>query len=199
MKETGSIKFNCNWKKTIPLPYHVISELNHWRDQLYALGFLGENGEGIGYGNISMRYKENTFFITGSATGKLKQLTEAHYTTVTAYDLNKNSLTTKGPILASSESMTHAIIYETLAEINCVMHVHHYALWKKLLQTHPSTNASVEYGTPAMAREIQRLFKETALAQIKLFAMAGHEEGIVSFGCNAAEAGQILLNAFKAF
>jgi hypothetical protein len=198
MKETGSIKFNCDWQKTEPLPYYVIAELNHWRDQLYALGLLGENPEGIGYGNISMRYKENSFFITGSATGKLQRLTEAHYTTVTTYDLNKNSLTTEGPILASSESMTHAIIYETLAEINCVMHVHHYAFWKKLLQTHPSTNSGIEYGTPAMAREIQKLFKETDLAGRKLFAMAGHAEGIVSFGCNAAEAGQVLLDGLDA-
>jgi ribulose-5-phosphate 4-epimerase/fuculose-1-phosphate aldolase len=112
MKETGSIKFNCDWIKTAPLPFTVISELNEWRNKLYTLKLLGENADGIGYGNISMRYKENTFIITGSGTGKLKKLDQSHYTLVTGYSLKENSLNAAGPVLASSESMTHAVIYK---------------------------------------------------------------------------------------
>jgi L-ribulose-5-phosphate 4-epimerase len=79
-------------------------------------------------------------------------------------------------------------------DINAVLHIHHLQLWKKLLDTFPATNSNIEYGTPAMAREIVRLFKETNLAEQKIFAMAGHEEGIVSFGKDLNEAGQIILD-----
>ena len=151
MNETGSIKFNCNWIHAQAMPFSEIETLNNWRDKLYALGLVGENTDGIGYGNISRRYKGNTFIISGTATGKIQQLTESHYTLVTAYDPGSNSLTTEGPIIASSESMTHAVIYELLPEVNFVMHVHHAALWEKLLLTNPSTRYSVEYSTPAMA------------------------------------------------
>ena len=47
-----------------------------------------------------------------------------------------------------------------------------------------------------MANEIARLFKEQNLSQHKIFAMAGHSEGIVSFGKNLAQAAEILLKEF---
>ncbi|MEO6845153.1 MAG: class II aldolase/adducin family protein, partial [Ginsengibacter sp.] len=95
----------------------------------------------------------------------------------------------------SSESLTHAMIYKNQPAINAVFHVHHFALWKKLLNKVPTTHIDVAYGTPAMANEIVRLFKETDLASEKIFVMAGHEEGIVSFGKDVNEAGNILLAA----
>lgn len=195
MKETGSIKFNCNWIKAAPLPYAAISQLNDWRDKLYDAGLIGANAGGIGYGNISKRLNGNTFIITGSSTGKIKKLTEEHYTTVTGYDIRNNILTTEGTIVASSESLTHAAIYESLPQINSVMHVHHYALWERLLTTHPATDKTVEYGTPAMAEAIQHLLATSDPSQVKLFAMGGHEEGIISFGKDADEAGLQLLYA----
>jgi L-ribulose-5-phosphate 4-epimerase len=196
MKETGSIKFNCDWILEAPLSYGIIAELNKWRGELYELQLLGETVDGIGYGNISMRYKNNTFIITGSGTGKIGNLTEKHYTLVTDYDLDTNHLTTKGPVMASSESMTHAVIYNTLPEINSVMHVHHQGLWKSLLHTHPYTGEKTEYGTPQMAREIEGLLQTTDLDQLKLFAMAGHEDGVVAFGNSIKECGTLLLRAF---
>jgi L-ribulose-5-phosphate 4-epimerase len=75
---------------------------------------------------------KNIFVITGSGTGSLKKLSAEHYTRVTAYDLLKNTLTSAGPIKASSESLTHAAVYETLPLINTVLHIHHLALWEKL-------------------------------------------------------------------
>ncbi len=202
MKEEGVIKFNCTWIKESPLDFELIKDLNLWRDKLYSLGLIGENKDGIGYGNISMRFRENKFIITGSSTGKIKKLSNAHYTLVTGFDLEANTLTTVGPIIASSESLTHAIIYNHQNNIHAVLHIHHFELWKKLLQKIPATNKNIEYGTPAMAMEIIRLFKETNLAQQKIFAMAGHEEGIVSFGKDINEAGQIILeklNEYKFF
>ena len=172
----------------------MIKELNEWRDKLYASGLIGVNEEGIGYGNISTRFDQDTFIITGSATGKFKKLTSEQYTRVTAYDIDKNTVTTEDPIIASSESLTHAVIYEQQRDINAVVHVHHAKLWQQLLRTLPATDKNIVYGTPAMAKEIRRLFKETRLADQKIFAMAGHEEGIVSFGKDLNEAGQLILD-----
>ena len=190
----GVIKFNCTWIKEAPLNFELIKELNTWRDTLYKLKLLGVTKDGIGYGNISCRYKDN-FIISGSGTGKLKHLTNEHYTTVTNYSIKENALTAVGPVIASSESLTHAMIYKTQPAINAVFHVHHFALWEKLFHKIPSTDIDVAYGTPAMANEIVRLFKETDLALEKIFVMGGHEEGIVSFGKNVNEAGNILLAA----
>jgi L-ribulose-5-phosphate 4-epimerase len=57
-------------------------------------------------------------------------------------------------------------------------------LWRSLLERGPATVSSVTYGTPEMAREVQRLFRETDLRSRKIFAMAGHRDGIIVFGEN---------------
>lgn len=193
MKETGVVKFNCNWIKEEPLNADLLTDLDLWRDKMLELGFIGVNDENIGYGNISIRTQENQFIITGSATGKIKELTNEHYTTVVEYNLEKNHLTAKGPIVASSESLTHAVIYESDKNVNAVIHIHNFDLWQQLMDNIPTTNKNIEYGTPAMAKEIIRLFKETNLKDQKLLVMAGHEEGIITFGENLNEAGNLLL------
>ena len=63
----------------------------------------------------------------------------------------------------------------------------------------PTTKKEVPYGTPEMANEIFRLFKETAVQQEKIIVMAGHDEGIISFGKDLEEAGEILLNFLTKF
>jgi len=192
MNETGFVKFNCIWINEAQLDVELIKKLNVCRDKLYKSGFIGVNKDGIGYGNISIRSFKNQFIITGSATGKIKHLTNQHYTKVIEYNLDKNSLTAAGPIMASSESLTHAVIYEHDQSANAVIHIHNVELWKKLLNKVPTTNKIVEYGTPDMAKEILRLFKETNLIEKKILVMAGHEEGIVTFGKTLDEAEKIL-------
>src|SRR5688572_4087497 len=117
MKETG-IKFNCRWLEEKPLDYKYLKELNHWRNRLYKEGLLGAYPDGIGYGNISMRFQHDKFIITGIETGKLQRLNGRHYTQVTAFNLDKNRITCIGPIKASSESLTHAMLYESHKDIN---------------------------------------------------------------------------------
>ena len=194
MNEEGVIKFNCHWTKSAPLEEAWIRDVNIWRDKLYRLGLIGVNEDGIGYGNISIRFRKNEFIISGSGTGKFKKLTEEHYALVTDYDVKKNAICSTGSIIASSESLTHAMIYEHASDVHAVMHVHHFKIWKKLLNTLPATAQNIEYGTPEMANEIARLFNEQKLSQHKIFAMAGHYEGIVCFGKNLPQAGELLLN-----
>ena len=197
MNDEGVIKFNCQWTKSAPLDEAWIRDLNVWRDKLYQLGLIGLNEDGIGYGNISIRFRKNQFIISGSGTGKFKKLTEEHYALVTDYDVKKNAISSTGSIIASSESLTHAMIYEHASDVHAVMHVHHFKTWKKLLNTLPATAENIEYGTPEMANEIARLFNEQKLSQYKIFAMAGHNEGIVSFGKNLDQAAELLLNEFR--
>jgi ribulose-5-phosphate 4-epimerase/fuculose-1-phosphate aldolase len=194
MKEEGVIKFNCNWIQGEPLDAELIHELNTWRDKLYSLKFIGVTEDGIGYGNISVRYQNNQFIITGSGTGAFEKLAPEHYTLVTEYNIHQNSVTCVGPVKASSESLTHAMIYECCNEVNAVFHVHDHALWEKLLETLPSTNANVPYGTPEMAYEIRRLFNEHHLQHHRIFAMGGHEDGVIAFGTTTAETGRLFLS-----
>ncbi len=191
--DEGYIKFNCRWVEAPPLSGERLATINHWRDKLYALGLIGVYPDGIGYGNISMRFRGNTFVITGSATGALQKLDGRHYVVVNDYDLAQNHLVCTGPIKASSESLSHAAVYESLPQIQAVIHVHCLTLWEKLLNKVPTTNPQAAFGTPEMAFEIKRLFRETTVEQEKIMVMGGHREGIISFGASLEEAGKVLL------
>jgi L-ribulose-5-phosphate 4-epimerase len=191
--ETGYIKYECIWEKAAPGDDRLVVELNACRDRLFNLGLIGAYANGIGYGNISIRLEGQLFLITGTSTGHIAHLTSEHYTTVTGYSFAENKLTCYGPIKASAESLTHAAVYESGNAINAVVHIHSYGLWEKLKHTAPTTSVDVAYGTPEMALEIKRLFRETDVLSKKIIVMAGHEEGIISFGANLEEALDIIL------
>jgi L-ribulose-5-phosphate 4-epimerase len=192
--DEGYIKFNCHWIPSNAIAFPMVAELNLWRERMYEKGLIGVYPDGIGFGNISQRWKGNTFLISGTATGGFTTLTESHYSLVTQYDLGTNSVTCEGRVKASSESLTHAAIYECSASTHAVIHVHHLDLWNKLIHQAPTSSAAVPYGTPEMAHEIKRLFVETTLSTEKIMVMGGHQEGIISFGNDLAEAGNILLD-----
>lgn len=193
MSQDGVIKFSCNWIKTEPFEFEMFESINHWRNQLYLLGLIGINSEGIGYGNISVRFHKDQFIITGSATGGIKNLSKDHYTKVISYNIEANSLTAQGPIIASSESLTHAAIYQSDNSINAIFHVHDMKLWQHNLDKLPTSDVLVEYGTPAMAHEIVRLYKTTDMPDKKIMIMGGHQEGVITFGNTVSEAGETLL------
>ena len=195
--DEGYIKFNCEWIKDKPIRINKLVEINKWRDKLYKLGLIGAYDNGIGFGNISIRFKKNTFIITGSATGNLHVMNENHYVLVNKYNLAKNSLTCKGPIKASSESLSHAIIYECSSDTNAVIHIHNIHIWKKFIYKLPTTNKDIPYGTPEMAKEIKQLFTKSNVNLEKIIVMGGHKEGIISFGKDLEEAGNTLLSKFN--
>jgi len=66
--------------------------------------------------------------------------------------------------------------------------VHEMELWKRLLDRVPTTRKHVEYGTPEMAAEMGRLFRESDVRERRILAMAGHEAGIFAFGAAPEEA-----------
>ncbi len=187
--EEGYIKFHCDWKKKPALSADALHSVNWGRQEMYRRGLIGAYENGIGYGNISERLAGEKFIISGSATGGLKKLTAAHYSIVDKTDIKNNRVWCNGPIKASSESMSHAVIYQNCPEVNAVVHIHDLELWKSTIHRSPTTHASVAYGTPEMAYEIIRLLKQTNIRQhTGYFTMAGHEEGIIAFGKNMQQA-----------
>lgn len=198
--DEGYIKFKAHWTPGPPLPAEIIAELQHWRQELYQRKLIGAYPDGIGYGNISQRYPEpDQFVISGSATGNFAELGVQHYSRVTHVDWPNNTLDCTGPIIASSESMSHAVIYATCPWVGGVVHVHHLGLWEYLLTRVPATPVEATYGSPEMAAAIIHLLANTDLPQQRLFAMAGHREGIFSFGATLAEATGVLLETWQQF
>lgn len=192
--DEGYIKFRADWQKGAAFPPNKLADLNQWRDRLYSLGLLGAYPDGIGFGNISQRWNDlGQFIISGSTTGNFAQLSPEHYTLVTAVELDQNLLHCCGPIIASSESMSHAAVYLECSWVNAVFHVHHRGMWEKLLHKVPTTATGVTYGTPEMAYSIIQLLRETDLPQQRIFVMEGHPEGIFSFGATLDDAGEVLL------
>ena len=196
MIDEGYIKYNIHWQQGPALPAATLAPLMAMRQQLYALKLIGAYPDGIGYGNISMRHQVGTFVVSGTATGGFATSTPNHYTVVTAYDLAANSLHCQGPVKASSESLTHAALYACSPAIGAVIHVHHRQLWQALLHTVPTTPATVAYGTPAMALAMAQLYGQGPLAQQGILAMAGHEEGIITFGQDLGQAFERLMAFF---
>jgi ribulose-5-phosphate 4-epimerase/fuculose-1-phosphate aldolase len=188
MKDEGVIKFQYDWIREELLEKSIIYKINNWRAKLYDNKLIGAYPDGTGYGNISVRMEDNIFMITGSTTGSIEQLTSKHYAMVTEYDILNNSLTCKGEIKASSESLTHAAIYKSMPLVNAVVHIHNNTLWKKLINKVPTTSSQVEYGTPEMAFEINRLLKSTSLKDDRILVMANHKDGLITFGHNLDEA-----------
>src|SRR5258707_13973147 len=81
-----------------------------------------------------------------------------HCVRVVAYDFARNWLRYEGAAIPSSESLTHASIYQSNSTISAVIHCHDSVLWRTLLDRVPTTSKPVPYGTPEMAYEIMRLF-----------------------------------------
>jgi L-ribulose-5-phosphate 4-epimerase len=193
VSETGSAKFKCEQVPIEISRFAGFAELNRYRRKLLALGMIGVDASGVGFGNLSIRDGATAqFYITGSATGRIPELMSADYARVVAYDFARNWLQCEGSTIASSESLTHAAVYESDPTARAVIHCHDLKLWAALLDKAPTTPKRVEYGTPEMAYAVRRLFEGTDVEKRKIFVMAAHGGGLVSFGRNLKDAFGIL-------
>jgi len=192
------IKFACEQAATEITSFDGFAELNAYRCKLLQLRLIGVDANGIGFGNLSIRAgATKNFYVTGSATGGKPELTLADCARVVAYDFKQNWLRYEGTAIPSSESLTHAAIYESDINARSVIHCHDSKLWAALLNQAPTSSKVVDYGTPEMAYELTRLFKVTDVQGRKILVMAGHEGGIVAFGKNLEEAFVVLMRQRK--
>jgi ribulose-5-phosphate 4-epimerase/fuculose-1-phosphate aldolase len=188
------VKFTCEQVAAEITRFGNLAELNAYRRKLLQLRLIGVGANGIGFGNLSIRDSATkNFYITGSATGRKPELTLADCARVVAYDFEKNWLRYEGSAIPSSESLTHAAVYESDAKAGSVIHCHDSKLWAALLNKAPTSSKAVDYGTPEMACEVTRLFKVTDVQSTKILVMAGHEGGIVAFGKDLEEAFAVLM------
>jgi len=191
----GVIKFNLDFRPGPAPSAAEIVEINRWRQRLHALGLVGQDParyEGLGFGNVSVRCPGG-FLISGTQTGGLAQLGPEHYARVVASDPQANAVSAVGAIRPSSEALTHAALYACDAALGSVLHVHSPRLWQRAsLLGLPLTDAAVPYGTPAMSAEMARLYCDPQARRTGLFAMGGHEDGLVAFGRDPQAAGEVL-------
>jgi len=188
------IRFSCERVAAGISFFGGLAELNAYRRKLLDLHLIGVDSNGIGFGNLSVRDgATKNFYITGSATGGIHELTLANCAKVVAYDFERNQVRYEGSAMPSSESLTHAAIYESDATAGAIVHCHCSRLWAAVLNELPTTSKAAEYGTPEMAHDIMQLFTRTNAQTRKIVVMAGHEGGILTFGKDLEDAFAVLI------
>ena len=182
MIDDGYVKYQCVHSAG-PAPDHTDwQKLNDLRSDLVIAGLIGVLDNGVGYGNVSLRAEngDGLFMVSATSTGHIAELGPEHYCMVTACDLDANTVWSRGPRQASSESMTHAAVYEASPETGCVIHLHNAELFGQLLEGEaPATAPDAAYGTPAMAHSVAELVRRHP--EDGVIVMTGHPDGFLLY------------------
>jgi ribulose-5-phosphate 4-epimerase/fuculose-1-phosphate aldolase len=203
IEREGVIKFSLEFRETGPVEFPGLVALEQCRRKFRELGLIGgqdpERYEGLGFGNISHRLAPGSeaFIISGTQTGHLEAMGAESYALVTSCDPAHNRLVAQGAIRPSSEAMTHAVIYRQLPRAQAVIHVHSPQIWRHAgVLGLPQTVREVPYGTPEMAREMQRLIA-SGTGDWHTISMAGHEDGVITWGESLDAASRELESLFR--
>jgi hypothetical protein len=192
--DDGYIKYSSERRDGTVVESTLLDALNRARTSLFDLNLIGAYANGVGFGNLSARTHGRQFIVTASATGGIRTLTNEHYCLVEEFSADQNHVRSVGSLPASSEAMTHGAIYAANPAVHCVIHVHSRQLFDYCLSSSClSTGADIPYGTPSMAHAVSALVGPVHRLPV-LFAMAGHEEGIVAYGADVASTHSLLLN-----
>ena len=175
-----------------------LSGLLLWFGRCRAQGLIGQDParyHGFAYGNISTRAKHG-FVISGTQTGGMPGLSPQDLAWVQDFDPAQNRLKATGPARPSSEAMTHGQIYRAAPAANAVIHAHSGLVWRQARALGLAlTSPEVGYGTPEMATEVERLLV-SAPGDSGVFAMGGHQDGIIAYAANMDTAGILMLDLF---
>ncbi|BCG63062.1 MAG: L-ribulose-5-phosphate 4-epimerase [Methyloprofundus sp.] len=199
MQETeGVIKYQLQHTLTLPDNSWNLTTINIWRTLIYQLELIGQQADrylGYGYGNISQRFVNEQFIISGTQTGGFSKLSAENYCLVTKANLSHNSLHSTGPCQPSSEALTHASVYAQDSAIMCIIHAHSPDIWHatQALQL-AYTAKEIAYGTPEMAQAVTQLFQFGKLDKQPIFTMLGHEDGVITFGKDFPDAAFAMIN-----
>jgi len=191
--DEGVIKYRLEFTPAPPLPAAKLTELIAWQRIARQLGLLGRDPArygGLAYGNLSLRLADDGFVISATQSADVPDPGPEHYAQVSDWDCAGNRIVAQGPARPSSESLTHAALYDADPAIGCIIHGHAPTIWQRRDALGlASTAADVAYGTPAMATEVARLYRESGLAGHGTLAMGGHQDGVLAFGRDPDEAG----------
>jgi ribulose-5-phosphate 4-epimerase/fuculose-1-phosphate aldolase len=196
----GVVRFRAEHVRD-ELDLHVcgagVRRLAAWRSILSLLDLIGCDPDrygGAGFGNLSTRLDGDRFLITGTQTGLRERLGPGDFCVVERIDLDANTVTSRGPVPPSSETMTHAAVYAGWSAAGAVIHGHSPEIWSRSQAMGlPATTAEASYGTPALAREVLALCREERVRRTGLVVLAGHEDGVVGIGRALEDAGLAIL------
>jgi ribulose-5-phosphate 4-epimerase/fuculose-1-phosphate aldolase len=114
-----------------------------------------------------------------------------------------------GPVAASAETLSHAAVYRVCPAARFVIHIHSAPIFEGMLRDGcPATPPEAEYGTPELARAVERLVRKlsqtegnpshgAALSESKgpstrsgrrAIVLAGHQDGVIVWGATLEEA-----------
>jgi len=204
------VKFNPTWIEEDAVSAAEIIELNelravfrdyHLLGEKMAVLQEGEEAQPVGFGNVSMRKAGSSdFVITGTNTGRFDLLEPGQYSLVSDVNIRGNTLTCRGLIKASAESMTHSAVYEALSEAQYIGHAHHPELWKWAMESlqYPITPRNAEYGTPAIALAVGNLCAKSS-SPTGVIVMGGHEEGLLFYGASVEDVKELVRDIFEEF
>ncbi len=201
----GVIKYELQYhKKNLKISPGYLDEMIKLRDKLHKMNLIGvypadhSRTPNIGFGNISERYTDDgQFFVSGTQTGHLDKTNFEDYCLVMDFDVANNRVISKGPLKPSSESMTHAAIYDVAPEVNCVIHVHYEDMWDRYSEFNMlTTPKEVPYGTPEMARAIQKVYTDSPKLT-KPVCLLGHQDGLIVWGETREEAYSLLKEVYE--
>jgi ribulose-5-phosphate 4-epimerase/fuculose-1-phosphate aldolase len=196
--DEGYVKYTASHTETPAVATGIPfwEELDEARTRLYDCGLIGALQSGIGFGNVSVRVDDGAFLVSGTATGHRRVLGPDGYCMVTAFDIDKNNVTTSGPIKASAESMSHGAVYRACPSARTVIHIHSRNIFNGMLEDNcPHTPADAPYGTPEMARAIAAYVKARGAASGAV-VMAGHDEGVIAGGASVQDALNLVMELY---
>lgn len=203
--DEGVIKYHLNFETGEPPIPSLIEDINTWRTLLHQMQLIGQDPGrygGLGFGNISCRLPHGMgkgFVVSGTQTGHIHLLGADDYCLVTDWDVAGNQLWARGPVQPSSEAITHGAIYDLADEIMAVIHVHSPEIWRCAQSLRlPCTDQDTAYGTPQLSAEIAALYRAKAFAKSRLVVIPGHEDGVISFGASAEQAGHEIIKTLAA-
>lgn len=198
MIDEGVVKYSLKYHQTDEVAVKECRKIENVRARLFSLGLIGAYSDGIGFGNISLRYKKkDSFVITATQTGELPKLSLSDYSFVKKVDFVKFKTYATGPNRPSSEAITHACIYNLDPNIKAIIHIHNEKIWDFMLKNDYLSTNDTPYGTPEMVEDVKNIYKNIDPFFNNAFVMKGHFEGVVTFGKSLKDAEKTLFEIIE--
>lgn len=192
-EQEGTVKYRARHTEAPIRPIEGLRDLVAQRSELFNRGLIGNDAQGLGYGNIGVRlFSSPRLLISGTQTSGLEQVDHRHFAEVSVADLDGNSIKSVGMVQASSEALPHTALYQCDVGIGGVAHIHSQVLWERHRGSLATTGEKAAYGTPQMGSEMIRL-QRRRISPVGVIVMGGHRGGLVAYGPTLGEAVQELL------